>query len=261
MSLSTQNLKLVDLLHYLPFVVLLPFSWFIPNEGPASYHRLFALFYNAISFHMAGYILFTVFWFFQKRHTNILHITVQKKQWLLYFLGINLLFVCFYLLVSFFLFSLYIGLSFFFSFLVFFCSFWALRHPQLFEIPVYKYQRSTLSTEEAGKIMTALTDYFQESRPYLDPSLTLSKLEEVLQIPVKHLSQAINQIEKMNYAQFVQQYRVEEAKRLLQSKAHRQWTIASIAYDSGFNSISSFNTAFKRITGLTPLTFQKSNEK
>jgi AraC-like DNA-binding protein len=119
-----------------------------------------------------------------------------------------------------------------------------------------KYERSSLtperSEEYAGRIRTHMTT----NHPHLDAELTLSGLAEQLGIPAHHLSQIINSQFNSNFFDFVNKYRVEEAKRLLldQSKAH--YTIFALAQEAGFNSKTAFNAAFKRLTGHTPSAFR-----
>lgn len=77
-------------------------------------------------------------------------------------------------------------------------------------------------------------------------------------ISVKELSQIINQEEQLNYSQFVSKYRIEETKYLLTSPSHSKFTITAIAYDSGFNSISSFNAQFKTRMNNTAISYRKN---
>ncbi|MDT0607404.1 helix-turn-helix domain-containing protein [Croceitalea rosinachiae] len=251
-------LKKVDYLHYAIFLVLLPICWFIPNNGPENYSLIFALFYNSITIHIFIYCFFSMVWFIRNRSLERSKHHKVKQVWLSYFLGSNLLFVLFYFLISEGIFPFYIGLSFFFSALIIFYSLRALNNPILFRVQVEKYEKSTLGSKEAMQIVQLIRYQFSKRRLYLNPELSLALLSEEVNVSAKELSQAINQIEKVNYSQFILEYRIEEAKRLLKSESHHNLTIASIAYDSGFNSISSFNTAFKKITGLTPLAFQKN---
>ncbi|MBX2870900.1 MAG: AraC family transcriptional regulator, partial [Saprospiraceae bacterium] len=92
-------------------------------------------------------------------------------------------------------------------------------------------------------------------------SLQLSKLSARLEVYSKILSQVINQKEELNYSQYVSKYRVEEVKRLMQMPAYTNMTIAAMAYDSGFSSISTFNAAFKRHAGQTAKAYRKALEQ
>jgi AraC-like DNA-binding protein len=92
---------------------------------------------------------------------------------------------------------------------------------------------------------------------YLDPDLTLAKLAESAAIPAKHLSQIINERYELNFNDFINRQRVEEAKRKLVDPAAREFKLLRIAFESGFNSKSVFNSAFRKSTGLSPSEFRK----
>jgi len=74
----------------------------------------------------------------------------------------------------------------------------------------------------------------------------------MLSILPLHLSQIINERCGKNFTDFINSYRLIEAKKKLSSKEYKHLTIMSIAQECGFNSISSFNTAFKKQNHCTP---------
>jgi AraC-like DNA-binding protein len=94
-------------------------------------------------------------------------------------------------------------------------------------------------------------------KPYLDPDLTIEGLSGQLDVPVKVLSQVINESLGQNFFDFVNTYRVEEAKRLLNNPRDPKVTVLEVMYQAGFNSKSSFNTAFKKIALTTPSAYKK----
>ncbi|MTI32770.1 helix-turn-helix domain-containing protein [Xanthovirga aplysinae] len=124
------------------------------------------------------------------------------------------------------------------------------------ESPI-KYANSSLSISEAEGYMEKLTKLMEEEKLFLNPSLTLTKLSKQLGINSKELSQVINQTTNFNYSKYIVNLRVQEAKRLLSLPEHQHYTIASIAYDSGFNSLSSFNASFKKVVGMTANDYRK----
>ncbi len=93
---------------------------------------------------------------------------------------------------------------------------------------------------------------------YLDNELTLPKLAEVTQLSIHKLSYLLNNDFGQNFYQFVNGYRIEEAKRLLLDAKKSHLSIEGIAYEAGFNSKSVFNTTFKKTTGLSPSEFRTS---
>ncbi len=241
-------------IHYLPFLVLLFIAWLIPNNGSA----LFGVFYNFLIAHMFGYTIFSLLWLNKPIERKATPGDRKIKTWLNYFLGANLVVIILYFLISEMIIPFYLGLSFLFSLVIIFFSFWALKNPFLFRVPVEKYKHSPIDDAEAFQLVERIKVLMNNEKPYLNPSLTLLELSTKLEVSSKVLSQAINQIESLNYSQFVSKYRIEEVKRLLKSDSHAKFTIAAIAYDSGFNSISSFNAAFKKHTGTTALDFRKT---
>jgi AraC-like DNA-binding protein len=129
-----------------------------------------------------------------------------------------------------------------------------LREPEVFngaeEMP--KYHRSRLTRLEGEGYLRRLLLAMRSEKPYLDAGLTIVKLGRRLSIPPRYLSQVINEHLKVNFYDFVNGYRVEEAKRLLDDGSHGQKNLLEILYEAGFNTKSAFNRAFKKHTGMTP---------
>ena len=101
-----------------------------------------------------------------------------------------------------------------------------------------------------------LNQLMVQDKPYLDSELNLVKLSELLQITSHQLSYVINTGFNENFFQFVNRYRVEKAKELLCN--NEKLTMLAVAFDSGFNSKTAFNTTFKKITQQTPSEYKKS---
>lgn len=93
---------------------------------------------------------------------------------------------------------------------------------------------------------------------FLDQQLTLSKLSKEIDVRDHNLSRAINHELKINFFDYVNGYRVQEAKALLQSADSRKYTVEHIGIQAGFSSKATFYRAFKKHTGITPSKFQKS---
>ena len=117
------------------------------------------------------------------------------------------------------------------------------------------YSQSNLDIMEASVINCRLKERMEKGKLFLDADLSLQKLSDLIETKPYYLSQVINQFHQRNFHEFINLYRVEFAKELLLQSPIK---IESIAYDSGFNSISTFNVAFKKETGLTPTEFRKS---
>jgi len=118
------------------------------------------------------------------------------------------------------------------------------------------YQKSGLKSEIAAQKHEELLTLMKSQKPYLNPRLTLSELAQMLEISPNHLSQIINQHEKVNFHDFINHYRVEEF--ISRAEANQQFSILAHALDSGFNSKSSFNNVFKKHTSKTPSQYLKT---
>jgi len=122
-----------------------------------------------------------------------------------------------------------------------------------------KYKNSHLTIENRNKYQTLLADYMTRSKPYHNSELKLNDLANNLSIQPYNLSQVINEQHKMNFFDFINSYRVEEAKHKLCNSTTNE-TILSIAFSVGFNSKTAFNRAFKKYTQMTPSQFKKANQ-
>ncbi len=96
-----------------------------------------------------------------------------------------------------------------------------------------------------------------EEKSFLNPSLTIQNVSESIDIPLRDLSLLINHKLNQHFYDFVNTYRIEHAMVILKSATKSKLTILEILYDVGFNSKSSFNTAFKKHTGTTPTAYRK----
>ncbi len=151
---------------------------------------------------------------------------------------------------------------------MFLIGYMGLRQPEIFageenlalvnEIsPKKKYEKSTLTAEKAGEYLARLQKLMATEKPFLDKDLTINSLAEKLALPSHHLSQIINERLQQNFFEFVNSYRVEEAKRLLADPANKHLNLSGIGLEAGFSSVSSFNAVFKKFAQITPSRYQK----
>jgi AraC-like DNA-binding protein len=124
-----------------------------------------------------------------------------------------------------------------------------------------KYSSSKLTPTQSEVYPKKLQGYMNVEKPYLESELSLNCLAEKVDIPPRYLSQVINEKLNQNFFDFVNRYRVEEAKKLLLCPANPDDTILDIAFDCGFNTKSSFNFVFKKISLLTPSQFRRKHEE
>nr|PID89378.1 MAG: hypothetical protein CSB01_02300 [Bacteroidia bacterium] len=118
------------------------------------------------------------------------------------------------------------------------------------------YETSGLKEDFAKQKHEELLNYMESAKPYLQPKLSLSILAESLGISPNHLSQIINQYEQQNFNDFVNKYRIDEF--IMKAKDNKQFSLLALAFDSGFNSKSTFNTVFKKHKGQTPSQYLSS---
>ncbi|MBV6879517.1 helix-turn-helix domain-containing protein [Epilithonimonas ginsengisoli] len=97
-----------------------------------------------------------------------------------------------------------------------------------------------------------------DEKPFLDPALTIQDISKEMNVPVRELSVLINHQLGQHFYDFVNTYRIENAMEILKDPSKTKVTILEILYEVGFNSKSSFNTAFKKHTGNTPTEYRKS---
>lgn len=121
-----------------------------------------------------------------------------------------------------------------------------------------KYERSGLTQEMAQKLHDKLIDLMETQKPFTDSTLKLNHLAQMVATTPNYLSQVINAERQQNFYDFVNWYRIEEAKKMIQDPSQAKTTLLAIAYEVGFNSKSAFNTAFKKHAEMTPSQFRKS---
>jgi AraC-like DNA-binding protein len=131
----------------------------------------------------------------------------------------------------------------------------SLENPDLLT-GAFKYQNSSLAENELSTLMKNITDYFKEEKNFVDPLISLERLAKNLKMSDKLLSQVINQATNYNFNDFINGYRIKYVQKLMEEDQSKK--ILELAYDAGFNSKTTFNTAFKKFTNLTPREYKKN---
>lgn len=106
-----------------------------------------------------------------------------------------------------------------------------------------------------------LKQQMSEKRYYLDAELTLRTLADILDIHPNNLSRILNKGLKQSFADFINSYRVQEVIAQIDNESNATATLLEIAFDSGFNSKTTFNRIFKKFTQQTPLNYRKQKDK
>ncbi|MBN2088652.1 helix-turn-helix transcriptional regulator [candidate division KSB1 bacterium] len=115
-----------------------------------------------------------------------------------------------------------------------------------------KYEKSGLSPQKAKVSLENLLYIMETEKPYKNANLTLTQLAEQLSISSHNLSEILNTQLNQNFFDFINQYRIKAVKADLADPEKQNWKILAIAFDAGFNAKTSFNTIFKKFTGMTP---------
>ena len=137
----------------------------------------------------------------------------------------------------------------------------ALRQPEIFagitQNETSKYLGSNLTPSQIEEYKKQLLALLKTEKPFLNPQVSLTDLSEKLSVSTKNLSQVINQSFNKSFFDFINTYRIQEVQQILKESMDDKLTVLEAMYQAGFNSKSSFNTAFKKDTGQTPTEFRK----
>lgn len=115
-----------------------------------------------------------------------------------------------------------------------------------------KYEKFRLTEAKEVDIAERLSMYMSKQKPYLEEELTLQHLASRLSLSAHQLSMILNIHFKQNFYNYINSYRIDEVKRRLTDPVYCEYSILKIAFDSGFNSKSTFNSMFKKFTGMSP---------
>ena len=144
---------------------------------------------------------------------------------------------------------------------IYFISYKEMGGETNFGLKQKKYQSTPLSHDKLKLYLKQIEAAMRDQKLFRNKDLDLSKLSSELGIPSKYVSQAINQLKEKSFTDYLAYYRIEEAKLNLVDPTKRHFSIAGIAEESGFSSVSRFNHLFKQSTSLTPSEYQKTGSK
>ncbi len=124
-----------------------------------------------------------------------------------------------------------------------------------------KYKMNKISEDDAKEYLEKIIAFVEDNEAYKDSNFNLTVLSDELNIPSAYISQALNTYKKETFYTFLNKYRIELAKKMLNDSEYKNKTILAIAYESGFNSKATFNNSFKKEVGMTPSRYRKENQK
>ena len=124
-----------------------------------------------------------------------------------------------------------------------------------------KYESSSLQIDQYYIIIQKAQHIITSEKLYLKPQTSQVVVAEKIGVNTTYLSQAVNHQLKMNFSNFLNQYRIEEAKQLLRNPKNQHLTLEAIGYKAGFKSKSAFFKKFKQSTGFTPKQYLNSTHQ
>lgn len=282
----------LQILHFFPFAVFLIYFAFVRPIGfEVSFLEPVLSIYGMLVMELLSLVVYHLLSIYSLNgydKTNKILSGIQRQQikWVKQFVYVSF-FVC--AAISFFIYQLYINYPYghewryvfvALTLFIYWISYNALTKPAIFSVikgyageghietfipkllvhrPAKKYVHSALSNEEVIRIASSLNKIMKEQRPFLDPGFTINDLATLLNCSRHHLSQVLNGRLNQSFYDYINQYKVEEAKLLLLHPSRDNHKVSSIAYDAGFNSLSTFNDVFKKLTGQTPSEFKKNS--
>ena len=163
-----------------------------------------------------------------------------------------------------------VGYDYFITFtMIFFIgllSYLGFLQPEVFDglkleklLPFIKYKKTGLTKSHSLELKFRLLDFMDNEQPYLDSELRLDDLANKLNLSRHHMSQIINEHFDISFFDFINRYRIKEAKTLLTEDDNSN--ITDVLYSCGFNNRVSFYKAFKKFVGITPSEFRSLQNK
>lgn len=249
-----EKLTKKHLLHFLVFIPAFLFGFWINRKNveqlPTSFFvALFILYYG----HYLIYLLVSL--------SKILKASKTSKtaiiKWLKLLTGTLMVIWLIYVLNLFEDIVPYIIGPLAYSMLIFSVAFIAFKQGYIETIGTVKYKTTAVEQGEAEQLYQRVLQLIRDNEQFKNHDVSLKSLSKELQTTPQKLSMAINSNANQNFNVFVNSYRIAAAKVLLNAPHYANYTIAAIAYEVGFNSLSSFNEAFKKLSNQTPIAYKK----
>lgn len=215
---------------------------------------LFIVFYG----HFFSYLIAVRLQFFN--HKKLVPLSAELKDWLnILFYGLLSIWVA-YVLNLFEERVPYIIGPVLYSIVVYTITYLVISKKFFQNINPVKYQTTNFTEAEINPLFKNIEKIVLEEHLYLNPEISLSLLSKQLKVTPQKISLAINSKSGYNFNDYINNYRIRYATQLMKKDEAKTLTIASIATDAGFNSLSTFNTAFKKFTGKTPSAYKNVAE-
>ncbi len=245
-------------LHFIPALLLLPFLFTLDLNN-----FWYKGGYTFLLYHQIAYTILTmgllIYYCITKKHTIV--IDLRNRTWLILLLlgtaSIQVAYFSNYILG----FTPYLAGPVIYAVFIYIIAFYGFMNQDIFNSNrrLTKYQNINIPDKDFITYKNKIKEIMSVERPFLNRSFTLNELSRQISLPPYLTSHIINKGFGTSFSDFVNYYRIHEAKIKLTSPSNRHIKISSIAYDCGFHSLSSFNSSFKKVVGITPSQFKKSN--
>jgi len=240
------KLKLKHIVHLIPAFILLVL-WFLISDLRSSWDY-WHLFYRLILLQYMIYLTVTVF---------KINLSDFNRKDLIKQLNI----VGYFLAAIWFLYLLndvsgfpYISGAILYSIIIYFSLFIIINKGFIINDTNPKYKNTGLKSDERDRIMNELKKILLEDKIYKSNTISIKSLSKQLNTGIHALSQTINENYNKTFFELISEKRIDEAKQIL--KENKTVKVSDVAFDVGYNSLSAFNTAFKKQTGLTPTKYR-----
>ena len=244
------------LIHFIPALLAILFGFWIEERHLETLPRiLFAFLFLSYYSHYLAYLIKTKLYISRQRKAG-LEDSIHKLTNLIFY-GLLVIWVAYFLNLIEDIVPYVVG-PILYSIVAYTVSFIIISKGYIRDINQEKYKTTRVSDDQTERLFTKVIDIVATNQQYTNPELTLKSLSESLNVSTQVLSMVINQKSGKNFNAFVNHYRIEEALKLLSDSDHQNFTISAIAFKVGFNSLSSFNSAFKKQTGKTPQAHRQS---
>ncbi len=246
----SKTLGKANLIHFLPTLVYVLGCTVLPNAPDSVFWTYSYVFILLQSFTYVGFSLYL--------HHKKMHMLEKKVR--LWYLRLTLVLATIwvvYTLIFMDILPIYTAGPIAYSLLVVLLAYLSINKRKIEGLNILgKYGNSKLSYEEGKRYFDKIEQLLRDQKLYLQADLSLQTLAKAVGVSPRQVSETINRFSDRNFANYINSYRVEEAKTLLKSTDKKN-KIISIALDSGFNNLSTFNVAFKADTDQTPSEYRE----
>ncbi len=244
-----------DLLHFLPGVFFILLGILIWDQPVTNVSVTIAVIILLILYaHLLVYLLKSKFQLINR--TPNLPKSQKVKEWL------NFLFYGLILIWGIYVLNLfeekipYIIGPVLYSLIVYLITYLAVSKEYLQVISGLIYKTTGTDDKEVDYLFSRIENVVKEEKLFLNPDISLGMLSKILRVSPQRISLTINSKLGYNFNEYINRQRINQSLEIIKNPRSNSLTIASISIDSGFNSLSSFNTSFKKFVGKTPSAYR-----